>query len=58
MPWALSVKPSGLPPRDPYTQLFQLLIVNLLFNGFRIQLIGHAGKAISCVWPNLLAPDS
>ena len=30
MPWALLVKPSGLPPQDPYTQLFFLLIVGLL----------------------------
>ena len=27
MPWALLVKPSGLPPQDPYTQLSLLLIV-------------------------------
>ena len=27
MPWALLVKPSGLPPQDPYTQLFYLLII-------------------------------
>ena len=27
MPWALYVKPSGLPPQDPYTERFLLLIV-------------------------------
>ena len=32
MPWALLVKPRGLPPQDPYNQLFYLLIVVLLFN--------------------------
>ena len=32
MPWALQVKPSGLPLQDPYTQLFHLLIVGLPFN--------------------------
>ena len=32
MPWALLVKPSGLPPQDRYTQLFLLLIMGLLFN--------------------------
>ena len=32
MPWALLVEPSGLPPQDPYTQLFYLPIVGLLFN--------------------------
>ena len=32
MPWALLVKPSGLPPQDPYTQWFCPLIVGLLFN--------------------------
>ena len=31
---ALEVKPSGLPPKDPYTQLFLPLIVVLLFNCF------------------------
>ena len=31
---ALEVKPSGLPPQDPYTQLFLPLIVVLLFNCF------------------------
>ena len=35
---ALEVKPSGLPPQDPYTQLFLPLIVVLLFNCFLIQL--------------------
>ena len=34
MPKALEVKPSGLPPQDPYTQLFLPLIVVLLFNCF------------------------
>ena len=32
MPKAFEVKPSGLPPQDPYTQLFLPLIVVLLFN--------------------------
>ena len=32
MPWVLLVKPSELPPRDPYTQLFLPLIVDLHFN--------------------------
>ena len=32
MPWALLVKPTGLPPRDPYTQLFYLLIAGPRFN--------------------------
>ena len=32
MPWALLVKPSGLPLQDPSPQLFFLLIVALLFN--------------------------
>ena len=58
MPWAVLVKPSGLTPQDPYTQLFLLLIVGLFFNKFWIQSFGHAGQAISCVWPNQLAPDS
>ena len=31
---ALEVRPSGLPPQDPYTQLFLPLIVVLLFNCF------------------------
>ena len=31
---AFDVKPSGLPPQDPYTQLFLPLIVVLLFNCF------------------------
>ena len=34
MPKALEVKPSGLPPQDPYTQLFLPLILVLLFNCF------------------------
>ena len=34
MPKALKVKPSGLPTRDTYTQLFPPLIVVLLFNCF------------------------
>ena len=49
MPWALLVKRSGLPPQDPYTQLFKLIIVVLRFEPFLIQLLGHAGQAISCV---------
>ena len=32
MPWALLVKPRGLPPQDLYTQLFFVLIVGLRFN--------------------------
>ena len=32
MPWAFLVKPSGLPPKDPYRQLFLPLIVALAFN--------------------------
>ena len=32
MPCPLLVKPSGLPPQDPYTQLFHLLIAGLSFN--------------------------
>ena len=31
---ALEVEPSGLPPQDPYTQLFLPLIVVLRFNCF------------------------
>ena len=31
MPLALLVKRSGLPPQDPYTQLFFLLFVRLWF---------------------------
>ena len=34
MPQALEVKPSGLPPQDPYTQLFLPLIEVLLFHCF------------------------
>ena len=34
MPKVLEVKPSGLPPQDPYTQLFLPLIVVLLFKYF------------------------
>ena len=34
MPKALEVKPSGLPPQDPYTELFLPLIVVLRFNCF------------------------
>ena len=34
LPKALEVKPSGLPPQDPYTQLFLPPIVVLLFNCF------------------------
>ena len=34
MPKALEVRPSGLPPQDPYTQLFLPRIVVLLFNCF------------------------
>ena len=55
MPKALEVKPSGLPPQDPYTQLFLPLIVVLLFNCFLIQLLG---QVIFCVWPNSYAPHS
>ena len=58
MPWALLVKPSGLPPKDPYTQMFLSLIVVLPFNRFWIQLLGHASQAISGFWPSLRAPDS
>ena len=43
MPWALYGKPSGLPPQDPYTELFHLLIVVLRFNCFRTQLLDHSG---------------
>ena len=32
MPWALLVKPSGLPPQESYTQLFLLPLVGLHFN--------------------------
>ena len=32
MPWALLVKPRGLPPQNPYTPLFSLLIMGLRFN--------------------------
>ena len=34
LPKVLVVKPSGLPPQDPYTQLFLPLIVVLPFNCF------------------------
>ena len=34
MPWALQVKPSGLQPQDPHTQVFLLLIVVLSLNLF------------------------
>ena len=34
MPSALLVKPSGLPPQDPYTQLFYQIIAGLPFNSF------------------------
>ena len=34
LPKALVVKPSGLPPQDPSTQLFLPLIVALRFNSF------------------------
>ena len=34
MPLVLLVKPTGLPSQDPYTELFYLLIVGLLFNWF------------------------
>ena len=30
MPWGSLIKPSDLPPQDPYTQLFYLLILGLL----------------------------
>ena len=53
MPKALEVKPSGLPPQDPYTQLFLPLIVVLRFNCFGIQFLG---QVIICVWPNSFAP--
>ena len=52
---AFEVKPSGLPPGDPYTQLFLPLIVVLPFNCFRIQLLG---QVMICVWPNSYAPYS
>ena len=55
MPKALEAKPSGLPPQDPYTQLFLPLIVVLRFNCFRIPLLG---QVIFCVWPNSYAPYS
>ena len=32
MPWALLAKASGIPPPDPYTKFFFLLIVGLRFN--------------------------
>ena len=52
---SLEVKPSGVPPQDLDTQLFHLLIVVLLSNLLRIELLCRAGQAISYVWPNLLA---
>ena len=52
MIYALEVKPSGLPPQDPYTQLSVPLIVVLGFNCFRIQLLG---QVIICVWPDSFA---
>ena len=55
MPKALQVKPSGLPPQHPYTQLILPLIVVLPLNCFQIQLLG---QVIFCVWPNSYAPDS
>ena len=55
MPKALEVKPTGLRPQDPYTQLFLPPIVVLRFNCFRIQLLG---QVIFCVWPNYYAPYS
>ena len=53
-----SIKVSGLPPQDLDTQKFHLLIVRPLCNCFRIMLLGQAGQAMSCVWPNLLASRS
>ena len=47
------VKPSGLPPQIPYTQLFLPLIVVLRFDCFRIQLLR---QVIICVWPSSYAP--
>ena len=55
MPKALEVRPSSLPPQDPYTQLFLPLIVVLRFNCFRLQLLD---EVIFCVWPNSFAPYS
>ena len=55
MPKALEVKPSGPPPQDPYSQLVLPPIVVLLFNCFRIQLLG---QVIFCVWPSSFAPHS
>ena len=55
MPKALEFKPSGLPPKDPYTQFVSPLIVVLLFNCFSIQLLG---QVIIRVWPNSFAPYS
>ena len=52
---ALDVKPSGLPPQDPYTQLFLPLIVVLRFTCFGFQLLG---QVIICVWTNSFAPYS
>ena len=48
--------PRGSEPAS--TQLFYLVVVVLLFNGFSIQLLGQAGQATSCVWPNVHAADS
>ena len=55
MPKALEVKPSGPPSQDPYSQLLLPLIVVLVFNCFRIQLLC---QVIFCVWPNSLAQHS
>ena len=32
LPWTLEVKPTGLPPQDPHTQMFLCFIVVLLCN--------------------------
>ena len=58
MPWALLVTPSGLPTQDPYTIMYYLVIVRVRSICLQIQLLGHAGQAISCVGPNLHAPNS
>ena len=58
MPPSFKVKPSGVQPRDIQTQKFHLLPVVLFCKCVKIKVLGLASSTISCVWPNILAPDS
>ena len=56
MPWALMVKPSGLPPRDPYTQMFYLLLWAYLLTDSEFSCLAMLAKPYPVSGPTY--PDS